>query len=123
METDLHWSDSEAWYEGNLSTMLRCVDLSRALVDTSGPARNTLMQLKVTALTSPRLCVSDKVHMGKGDTGVATHQASLLESATTPFQEELSTWIQKSTGSSELSPERLAEAMDSGKVMNRGGRH
>lgn len=103
--------------------MLRCVDLSRALVDTSGPARNTLMQLKVTALTSPRLCVSDKVHMEEGDTGVATHQATLLESATTPFQEELSTWIQKSTGSSELSPERLAEAMDSGKVMSRGGRH
>nr|XP_048294356.1 hydroxyproline dehydrogenase isoform X2 [Myodes glareolus] len=84
-EPDSTAKTSEAWYEGNLSTMLRCVDLSRALVDTSGPARNTLMQLKVTALTSPRLC------------------------------EELSTWIQKSAGSSELSPERLAEAMDSGK--------
>ncbi|XP_057613374.1 hydroxyproline dehydrogenase [Chionomys nivalis] len=84
-EPDSTAKTSEAWYEGNLSTMLRCVDLSRALVDTSGPARNSLMQLKVTALTSPRLC------------------------------KELSTWIQKSTGSLELSPERLAEAMDSGK--------
>lgn len=59
-EADLHWPGSEAWYEENLSTMLRCVDLSRALVDAHGPARNSLMQLKVTALTSPRLCVSDK---------------------------------------------------------------
>lgn len=51
---------SEAWYEENLSAMLRCVDLSRALVDAHGPGRNSLMQLKVTALTSTRLCVSDK---------------------------------------------------------------
>lgn len=40
--------------------MLRCVDLSRALVDAHDPARYSLMQLKVTALTSTRLCVSDK---------------------------------------------------------------
>lgn len=60
LEADLHWPGSEAWYEGNLRTMLRCVDLSRALVDTRGPARNSLMQLKVTALASTRLCVSDK---------------------------------------------------------------
>ncbi|KAL6035273.1 hypothetical protein STEG23_024856 [Scotinomys teguina] len=84
LEADLHWPDSEAWYEGNLNTMLRCVDWSRALVDTSGPARTSLMQLKVTALTSVQLC------------------------------KELSAWIQRPTGSSELSPERLAEAMDSG---------
>lgn len=50
-------------------------------------------------------------------------KATLKTSATIPFQKELSTWIQKSTGSSELSPERLAEAMDSGKVRNRGGSH
>lgn len=60
LEADLHWPGSEAWYEENLSAMLRCVDLSRALVDAHGPARNSLMQLKVTALTSTRLCVSDK---------------------------------------------------------------
>ncbi|XP_051018758.1 hydroxyproline dehydrogenase [Acomys russatus] len=76
--------NSEAWYEGNLSTMLRCVDLSRALADGPGPARSSLMQLKMTALTSTQLC------------------------------KELSAWIQRPEGSSELSPERLAEAMDSG---------
>ncbi|KAL1769232.1 hydroxyproline dehydrogenase isoform X1 [Sigmodon hispidus] len=86
-EPDSTAKTSEAWYEGNLRTMLRCVDLSRALMDTSGPAGNSLMQLKVTALTSPQLC------------------------------KELSAWIQRPTGSSELSPERLAEAMDSGQGM------
>ena len=60
LEADLHWPGSEVWYEENLSAMLRCVDLSRALVDAHGPARNSLMQLKVTALASTRLCVSDK---------------------------------------------------------------
>lgn len=86
-EPDSAAKTSEAWYEENLSTMLRCVDLSRALVDAHGPARNSLMQLKVTALTSPRLC------------------------------KELLAWIQKPRGSSELSPERLAEAMDSGRTL------
>ncbi|OBS72754.1 hypothetical protein A6R68_12625, partial [Neotoma lepida] len=83
-EPDSTAKSSEAWYEGNLNNMLRCVDWSRALVDTSNPARNSLMQLRVTALTSIQLC------------------------------KELSAWIQRPTGSSELSPERLAEAMDSG---------
>ncbi|XP_021496867.1 hydroxyproline dehydrogenase isoform X9 [Meriones unguiculatus] len=76
---------SEAWYEGNLRAMLRCVDLSRALADAPGPARNSLMQLKVTALASTQLC------------------------------KDLSAWIQRPGGSSELSPEGLAEAMDSGR--------
>ncbi|XP_028711188.1 hydroxyproline dehydrogenase isoform X2 [Peromyscus leucopus] len=84
-EPDSTAKTSEAWYEGNLNTMLRCVDWSRALVDTSGAARNSLMQLKVTALTSIQLC------------------------------KELSAWIQRPASSSELSPERLAEAMESGK--------
>lgn len=82
---------SEAWYEGNLGTMLRCVDLSRALVGDAGPARNSLMQLKITALTSTQLC------------------------------KKLSAWIQRPRESSELSPERLAEAMDSGQNLY-GGR-
>lgn len=93
LEADLHWPGSEVWYEENLSAMLRCVDLSRALVDAHGPARNSLMQLKVTALASTRLC------------------------------KELSAWIQRPRGSSELSPERLAEAMDSGRVRNAGAPH
>ena len=59
-EPDSTAKTSEVWYEENLSAMLRCVDLSRALVDAHGPARNSLMQLKVTALASTRLCVSDK---------------------------------------------------------------
>lgn len=100
--------------------MLRCVDWSRALVDTSGAARNSLMQLKVTALTSIQLCVSDK---REGDTGVAAHQATLTMPATVPFQKELSAWIQRPASSSELSPERLAEAMESGQVRNVSGCH
>ncbi|XP_036895593.1 hydroxyproline dehydrogenase isoform X2 [Sturnira hondurensis] len=74
----------EAWYEGNLRTMLRCVELSRSLLKTSAPTGNVLMQLKLTALTSTWLC---KV---------------------------LTSWIRRPGASLELSPERLAEAMDSG---------
>lgn len=80
------------------------------------------MQLKMTALTSTRLCVSDKRDEG-GDVGVAAHQATLTMPAATPFQKELSAWIQSPRGSSELSPERLAEAMDSGRVRNAGACH
>ncbi|XP_008826275.1 hydroxyproline dehydrogenase [Nannospalax galili] len=86
-EPDSAAKTSETWYEENLSTMLHCVDLSRALLDTAGQAGNGLMQLKVTALSSTRLC------------------------------KELTACIQKSGGSSELSPERLAEAMDSGQSL------
>ncbi|XP_046935289.1 hydroxyproline dehydrogenase isoform X2 [Lynx rufus] len=83
-EPDSAVKTGEAWYEGNLSAMLRCVDLSRGLLETPGPTGNILMQLKVTALTSTRLC------------------------------KELTTWIRRPGASLELSPERLAEAMDSG---------
>lgn len=58
-----------------------------------------------------------------GDVGVAARQATLTMPATTPFQKELSAWIQRPRGSSELSPERLAEAMESGQVRNAGARH
>ncbi|XP_036130590.1 hydroxyproline dehydrogenase isoform X2 [Molossus molossus] len=84
-EPDSAVKTGEAWYEGNLSAMLRCVDLSRSLLGTSGPTGNVLMQLKVTALTSTRLC------------------------------KELTSCIQRPGASPELSPERLAEAMDSGR--------
>ncbi|XP_006899777.1 PREDICTED: probable proline dehydrogenase 2 [Elephantulus edwardii] len=83
-EPDSEAKTGEAWYEGNLSAMLRCVDLSRSLLETPGPAGHSLMQLKVTALASTRLC------------------------------KELTSWIRESGDSSELSPERLAETMDSG---------
>ncbi|XP_022381050.1 hydroxyproline dehydrogenase [Enhydra lutris kenyoni] len=83
-EPDSAVKTGEAWYEGNFSAMLRCVDLSRGLLDTPGPTGNILMQLKVTALTSARLC------------------------------KELTSCIRKPGASLELSPERLAEAMDSG---------
>ncbi|KAM5237269.1 hydroxyproline dehydrogenase [Ctenodactylus gundi] len=75
----------EAWYEDNLGAMLQCVDLSQGLTNTPGPTGNSLnlMQLKMTALTSPQLC------------------------------KELSSWIRRQGPSLELSPERLAEAMDS----------
>lgn len=65
--------------------MLKCVDLSRDLVETQ--AGEILMQLKVTALASTRLC------------------------------KELTSCIKRPGASTELSPERLAEAMDSGKEL------
>uniref|UniRef100_A0A8D2CSV6 Proline dehydrogenase n=1 Tax=Sciurus vulgaris TaxID=55149 RepID=A0A8D2CSV6_SCIVU len=83
-EPDSAAKTGEAWYEGNLSAMLRCVDLSRGLLETPDLAGKNLMQLKVTALTSTRLC------------------------------KELTSWITRPGASLELSPERLAEAMDSG---------
>ncbi|XP_066205619.1 hydroxyproline dehydrogenase isoform X1 [Saccopteryx leptura] len=87
-EPDSAVKTGEAWYEGNLSAMLRCVDLSRSLPESSGPTGNVLMQLKVTALTSTRLC------------------------------KELTSWVRRPGASLELSPERLAEAMDSGKDLH-----
>ncbi|KAM8963610.1 hydroxyproline dehydrogenase isoform 2-T2 [Lycaon pictus] len=83
-EPDSAVKAGEAWYEGNLSAMLRCVDMSRGVLETPSPTGNILMQLKMTALTSTRLC------------------------------KELTSWIRKPGASLELSPERLAEAMDSG---------
>ncbi|XP_054935086.1 hydroxyproline dehydrogenase isoform X2 [Physeter macrocephalus] len=83
-EPDSAVKTGEAWYEGNLSAMLRCVDLSRGLLESPGPTGNILMQLKITALMSTRLC------------------------------KELTSRVRRPGGSLELSPERLAEAMDSG---------
>ncbi|KAM4825186.1 hydroxyproline dehydrogenase [Thomomys bottae] len=80
-EPDSASKTGETWYEANLQAMLQCVDLSRDLVDSSGPR---LMQLKVTALASPRLC------------------------------KDLTLWIRRPGSCSELNPQRLAEAMDSG---------
>ncbi|KAM9224375.1 hydroxyproline dehydrogenase isoform 4-T4 [Dugong dugon] len=84
-EPDSAVKTGEAWYEGNLNAMLRCVDLSRGLAETPGPAGPILMQLKITALTSTWLC------------------------------KELTSRVRRPGASVELSPERLAEAMDSGK--------
>ncbi|XP_059987417.1 hydroxyproline dehydrogenase isoform X1 [Lagenorhynchus albirostris] len=84
-EPDSAVKTGEAWYEGNLSAMLRCVDLSRGLLESPGPTGNILMQLKITALMSTRLC------------------------------KELTSRVRRPGGSLELSPERLAEAMDSGR--------
>ncbi|XP_068384688.1 hydroxyproline dehydrogenase isoform X2 [Eschrichtius robustus] len=84
-EPDSAVKTGEAWYEGNLSAMLRCVDLSRGLLETPGPTGNILMQLKITALMNTRLC------------------------------KELTSRVRRPGGSLELSPERLAEAMDSGR--------
>ncbi|XP_017721474.1 PREDICTED: probable proline dehydrogenase 2, partial [Rhinopithecus bieti] len=85
-EPDSAAKSSEVWYEGNLGAMLRCVDLSRDLLEPPSLAEASLMQLKVTALTSARLC------------------------------KELASWVRRPGASLELSPERLAEAMDSGQV-------
>uniref|UniRef100_A0A2K6E3D9 Proline dehydrogenase n=2 Tax=Macaca nemestrina TaxID=9545 RepID=A0A2K6E3D9_MACNE len=83
-EPDSAAKSGEAWYEGNLGAMLRCVDLSRDLLEPPSLAEASLMQLKVTALTSARLC------------------------------KELASWVRRPGAPLELSPERLAEAMDSG---------
>ncbi|XP_045702799.1 hydroxyproline dehydrogenase isoform X3 [Phyllostomus hastatus] len=84
-EPDSTVKTGESWYEGNLRAMLRCVELSRSLLKTSAPTGNILMQLKLTALISTWLC---KV---------------------------LTSCIGRPGASLELSPERLAEAMDSGR--------
>ncbi|XP_037373860.1 hydroxyproline dehydrogenase isoform X2 [Talpa occidentalis] len=84
-EPDSAVKAGEAWYEGNLGAMLQCVHLSRGLPQTPGSAGDTLMQLKVTALASTRLC------------------------------KELTSWVGRPGASSELSPERLADAMESGR--------
>ncbi|XP_055093777.1 hydroxyproline dehydrogenase isoform X4 [Symphalangus syndactylus] len=86
-EPDSAAKSGEAWYEGNLGAMLRCVDLSRSLLEPPSLAEASLMQLKMTALTSTRLC------------------------------KELASWVRRPGASLELSPERLAEAMDSGQSL------
>ncbi|XP_051692043.2 hydroxyproline dehydrogenase [Oryctolagus cuniculus] len=84
-EPDSAEKTGEDWYEANLRAMLRCVDLSRDLPEPSGlTGSNNLVQIRMTALTSPRLC------------------------------KELASRVSQQGASSELSPERLAEAMDSG---------
>lgn len=71
---DACWLGSEAWYEGNLRAMLRCVDLSRGLLETPGRTGDILMQLKITALASTQLCVRE----GQGGRGsVVAHQVPL----------------------------------------------
>ncbi|XP_020952771.1 probable proline dehydrogenase 2 isoform X4 [Sus scrofa] len=84
-EPDSAVKTGEAWYEGNLRAMLRCVDLSRGLLETPGRTGDILMQLKITALASTQLC------------------------------KELTSWVRRPGDSLELSPKRLAEAMDSGR--------
>ncbi|XP_078215215.1 hydroxyproline dehydrogenase isoform X2 [Callithrix jacchus] len=84
-EPDSTAKTGEACYEKNLGVMLRCVDLSRSLLEPLSQA--SFMQLKVTALTSARLC------------------------------KELTSLVRRPGASLELSPERLAEAMDSGQSL------
>ena len=115
---DACWLGSEAWYEGNLRAMLRCVDLSRGLLETPGPTGNILMQLKITALMNTRLCVRDRRGGGGGRGGCPPGPPHTPP--TTPFQKELTSRVRRPGGSLELSPERLAEAMDSGRVRTSG---
>ncbi|KAJ8245871.1 hypothetical protein GJAV_G00261200 [Gymnothorax javanicus] len=53
IEEDLGESTGESRYDSNLEAMLECVRLSSSTAMTSDP----MMQLKVTALLSPELCV------------------------------------------------------------------
>lgn len=48
--------------------------------------------------------------------GVAAYKVPLITPPTTPFQKELTSWVRRPGAPLELSPERLAEAMDSGRV-------
>lgn len=52
--------------------------------------------------------------------GVAAHHVPLTTPPTIPFQKELTSWVRRPGASLELSPERLAEAMDSGQVRTSG---
>lgn len=97
--------------------MLRCVDLSRGLLETPDPTGNALMQLKMTALMSTRLCVRGGPG-GRG--GAAAHQVPLTALPAIPFQKQLTSWVRRPGDSLELSPKRLAEAMDSGQVRTTG---
>ncbi|XP_051530945.1 hydroxyproline dehydrogenase [Myxocyprinus asiaticus] len=53
IEEDLGESSGERRYEDNLATMLECVHMSHS----NGWSKNPMMQLKITALVSPELCV------------------------------------------------------------------
>lgn len=55
-----------------------------------------------------------------GVEGMTAYQVPLTTPPTTPFQKELTSWIRKPGASLELSAERLAEAMDSGRVKTSG---
>uniref|UniRef100_A0A672NUK7 Proline dehydrogenase n=1 Tax=Sinocyclocheilus grahami TaxID=75366 RepID=A0A672NUK7_SINGR len=54
IEEDLGESTGECRYEDNLAAMLECVHMSHS----KGWSKNPMMQLKITALVSPELCVS-----------------------------------------------------------------
>lgn len=47
---------------------------------------------------------------------MAAYQVPLIIPPATPFQKELTSWVRRPGAPLELSPERLAEAMDSGRV-------
>ncbi|XP_051522560.1 hydroxyproline dehydrogenase-like [Myxocyprinus asiaticus] len=53
IEEDLGESTGERRYEDNLAAMLECVHISHS----NGWSKNPMMQLKITALVSPELCV------------------------------------------------------------------
>ncbi|XP_067285306.1 hydroxyproline dehydrogenase [Pseudorasbora parva] len=53
IEEDLGESTGEQRYEDNLAAMLECVHMSHI----NGWSKNPMMQLKITALVSPELCV------------------------------------------------------------------
>lgn len=53
IEEDLGESTGERRYEDNLAAMLECVHMSHS----KGWSKNPMMQLKITALVSPELCV------------------------------------------------------------------
>ncbi|XP_059387614.1 hydroxyproline dehydrogenase isoform X1 [Carassius carassius] len=53
IEEDLGESSGERRYEDNLASMLECVHMSHS----KGWSKNPMMQLKITALVSPELCV------------------------------------------------------------------
>lgn len=76
------------------------------------PKGTALMQLKMTALMSTRLCVRDRPSGRRA----AAHQVPHRPPHPSHSRKELTSWVRRPGDSLELSPERLAEAMDSGQV-------
>ncbi|XP_039768165.1 hydroxyproline dehydrogenase isoform X3 [Ornithorhynchus anatinus] len=112
----------EGWYEGNLSAMLSCVDLSSPPADPAAPSP-ALMQLKVTALTSTRLCKELTALLGApGGTRELSPDslAAIMESGQDPHISSLSSQQNQHLGASlrrfhrvaQDTPERLGRAAE-----------
>lgn len=96
--------------------MLHCVDLSCGPPG-SLPLQPVLMQLKVTALASAQLCVRDLRWGRIWGLGLKLNSWSMYPlNPFCSFQKELTLRLRDPETAKELSPERFAATMESGKV-------